>query len=1072
MASEFTLSVNILRDANRTISYIKTPNGERAANQILNDFKKGTRSFTLIGSYGTGKSSFLVALEQTLSGYYPHFNLNAFKNQTVECINMVGEYASLADSLADLLDVSSGKKRSTNYILEALYNRFHDLNNPDAVVLLAIDEFGKFLEYAAKNNPESELYFIQKLAEFANDPQRNFLLLTTVHQNIDSYAYELTKSQRQEWSKIKGRFREIPFNEPVEQHLFLASEFIKDSAKSSNPNIESACELAINSKVVSFNAELLKEISVNLYPMDLIAASAIAQGLQFYGQNERSLFSFLESTDQAGLSRYDSTNNPFYNLACVYDYLIYNFYSHLTTTQNKDFLLWASIAHALEEVEGRFEKGVNDYFKLVKTIGLLQLFSHKGANLGRVFLIEYANNCLGISEPGKLISDLEGFKIIALRTVLNRFVLVGGMELDINIALEEAGAYVDEVRDVTTLLKKQIQFDSVLAKEHSYKTGTPRHFSYEISEQPIDLNPQGETDGFINLIFNEFLSEKDVQKTSESCDNAILFGFYRNSLKVKTQLFDIEKTRKVIAENKDDKVASKELETILLHQENLLKHFILKRFYGADSDVVWYFQGNQIEFSNKRSFNKFLSEICNLVYSKSPAYKSELVNRHKLSSAVSSAKKSFFLSLTENWDKPDLGYDKDRFPPDKTIYETLLKANGIQLLSDKLQDGLEINPNSSFYDVWKASEDFLYGTKNGKRPIGEFLALLRNKPFKLKEGLIEFWVGSFLFIKRNDFSLFASGSFVPNLTMDILDSLVWNAKDFEIKAFNLEGPRFEIFNNYRILLNQQPTDKESIESFIETVRPFLVFYRNLPEYSKKTTRLQKQTIEFRKTIAAAKDPEKLFFEEFPVALGFSISRLTESAEALLDYSNTLQTSIKELRTSYTSLLDRFEEFIQNEIIGESIAFPQWKETLKTRYKKLKPHLVLQNQKVFLQRIDAPLETRDDYLESLSIAIMGKASKGFSDQDELSFYEKFRDLVFELDNLQTMSKANINPDTEMLLGVQINSFVGGLKKGLVRMPKNKQPEADKIEIEIRKLLSTDKSVNIAAIANILKDQITE
>jgi hypothetical protein len=1072
MAAEFTLSVNILRDVNRRISYIKTPNGERAANQILNDFKKGTRSFTLIGSYGTGKSSFLVALEQTLNGYFPHFNLNAFQNQQVECINLVGEYVSLADSLADLLEIPENRRNSTSFILEALYNRFHDLNNPDAVVLLAIDEFGKFLEYAAKNNPESELYFIQKLAEFANDPKRNFLLVTTVHQNIDSYAYGLTKSQRQEWSKIKGRFREIPFNEPVEQLLFLASEFLKGSAKSDSNKIASARELVINSKAVSINPEASHEISINLYPMDLIAASAVSQGLQYYGQNDRSLFSFLESTDQAGLSRYDSANNPFYNLACVYDYLIYNFYSHLTSTQNKDFLQWASIAHALEEVEGRFEKGVNDYLKLAKTIGLLQLFSHKGAKIDRAFLVGYAQICLGISEAETKLSALETYKIIAFRNVLNRFVLVGGMDLDINQALEEAGAQVDEVRDVTTLLKKQIQFDSVLAKEHSYKTGSPRHFSYEISENPINLKPQGEIDGYINLIFNEFISAKDVEVALANCDNAILFGFYRESLKVKTQLFDIEKTRKVIAENKEDKVAIKELETILLHQENLLKHFILKRFYGSDSDVVWFFQGSQIEFSNKRSFNKFLSEICNRVYSKAPAYRSELVNRHKLSAAVSTAKKAYFKALTENWDKLDLGFDKDRFPPEKTIYETLLKANGIHLLSDKLQDGLAINPDSSFNEVWKASEDFLYGTKNGKRPISEFLTLLRNKPFKLKEGLIEFWVGSFLFLKRNDFSLFASGSFIPNLTMDVLDSLVWNAKEFEIKAFNLEGPRFEIFNNYRILLNQQPTDKESIETFIETVKPFLVFYRSLPVYSQKTNRLTKQTIQFRQTIAAAKDPEKLFFEEFPLALGFSITRLVESPEALLEYSNALQSSIKELRTAYSSLLDRFEEFIQNEIVGEKISFLQWKDAMKGRYKKLKPHLVLHHQKVFLQRIEAPIETRDDYLESLSIAILGKASKGFSDQDELSFYEKFRDMVFELDNLQTMSKVNINPDTEMLLGIQVNSFVGGLKKGLVRMPKNKQPEVDRIENEIRKLLSTDKSVNIAAIASILKDQITE
>ncbi len=54
----------------------------------------------------------------------------------------------------------------------------------------------------------------------------NIVLFTTVHQNFDAYALALSQSQKQEWTKVKGRFREITFNEPVEQLLFLASEHL------------------------------------------------------------------------------------------------------------------------------------------------------------------------------------------------------------------------------------------------------------------------------------------------------------------------------------------------------------------------------------------------------------------------------------------------------------------------------------------------------------------------------------------------------------------------------------------------------------------------------------------------------------------------------------------------------------------------------------------------------------------------------------------------------------------------------------------------------------------------------
>lgn len=41
----------------------------------------------------------------------------------------------------------------------------------------------------------------------------------------------LTEVQRQEWNKVKGRFQEIVFNEPVEQLLYLAARRIKQAPR-------------------------------------------------------------------------------------------------------------------------------------------------------------------------------------------------------------------------------------------------------------------------------------------------------------------------------------------------------------------------------------------------------------------------------------------------------------------------------------------------------------------------------------------------------------------------------------------------------------------------------------------------------------------------------------------------------------------------------------------------------------------------------------------------------------------------------------------------------------------------
>ncbi|RZL98300.1 MAG: hypothetical protein EOO88_60785, partial [Pedobacter sp.] len=223
MRTNYNPSVNIVRDAQRKVNYITTDNARRSAFQIVNDIKKGLRSFLLIGSYGTGKSSFLWAFQQSLMRQADHFSLNYSKKGSVRVINFVGSFVSLKTALQEHFHCEGVTEKE---LFSEIYNSYRDIQAEQPLLLICVDEFGKYLEYACKHDPEEELYFIQQLLEFINDPERNIVLLSTVHQNIDAYGFSLSNSQKQEWTKIKGRFRELTFNEPVEQLLFLAASHL------------------------------------------------------------------------------------------------------------------------------------------------------------------------------------------------------------------------------------------------------------------------------------------------------------------------------------------------------------------------------------------------------------------------------------------------------------------------------------------------------------------------------------------------------------------------------------------------------------------------------------------------------------------------------------------------------------------------------------------------------------------------------------------------------------------------------------------------------------------------------
>ncbi|MBK8193487.1 MAG: hypothetical protein IPK76_09845 [Lewinellaceae bacterium] len=110
--------------------------------------------FTIIGSYGTGKSSFLWALSNVLRNKKHFFDAGGLEKMKVEVLPLVGEFHSVTEFFGQkLLD----RKASTEEIFAEIYHRYHQLGKKNGLLVLMIDEFGKFLEYAAKNTPGREL---------------------------------------------------------------------------------------------------------------------------------------------------------------------------------------------------------------------------------------------------------------------------------------------------------------------------------------------------------------------------------------------------------------------------------------------------------------------------------------------------------------------------------------------------------------------------------------------------------------------------------------------------------------------------------------------------------------------------------------------------------------------------------------------------------------------------------------------------------------------------------------------------------------------------------------------------
>ena len=474
-----------------------------------------------------------------------------------EFLNIVGDYAPLNVLISERLNSDSKN------VFTALNTLCQKLKKENKFLLIVIDEFGKILEHAANNNPEQELYFLQKLAEFVNVPTRRVILLTTLHQNFSTYANRLSETQKNEWSKVKGRFKEIVFVEPVEQLLFLASKQLGESREKRSSvdkkRVSSLLKLAHEYRIIS--QDIKSSTIERLFPLDAISSACLTLGIQRYGQNERTLFSFLASQDETSINSFQDKDGLTFNVSKVYDYLSYSFYSILSEA-NADSMEWRSMRVAIERVEsGVIDSSLIDgCLKLVKTIGILNLF-FKQIKIDDNLLTNYAKNALGIDDIAPYIKKLLSQKIIRFANYKSQYILFEGTDIDIEDELFKASTIVPQPIMSVAEISPFVNQKATLAAASYYRTGTPRYFEYRVANEPAEIQPIGDIDGYINLIFPLSDIKQAVFDLSSSIESANIYVYFNNADEIVSHLYEIKKLQylldNVILE---DRIAKREVE--------------------------------------------------------------------------------------------------------------------------------------------------------------------------------------------------------------------------------------------------------------------------------------------------------------------------------------------------------------------------------------------------------------------------------------------------------------------------------------------------------------------------------
>jgi nucleoside-triphosphatase THEP1 len=1012
------ISTNIIRDEKKTLDYVVTPNTKEIFDRIFIKNSGTNKSFNLIGNYGTGKSTFLWALEKNLKNEKIFFsNLNSIEEskRNFKFIKVVGDNASLTKVLAKQL------KLKGNVDGEKIINKLEKLRlkaakNQEGLIIV-IDEFGKFLEYASKRKSIDELYLIQQISEWANDASKDSYFIITLHQNFSSYGTNLSNKDKLEWEKVKGRFIDLLFNEPVEQLIYFASKKLEDFSIPANAesNFKQLIDLVEESKLVSHNRLDNNKLNKSLFPLDWLSANVLVNALQRYGQNERSLFSFL--SDETDYSIKNIEKN-FYTVSNVFNYLINTLATEINSYDNPHRAQWLTTFRALERAELIFNEDYNIASEVIKTIGLVNIFSKAGGFFDKTFISKYFQLTRSL-DVEYILDKLKSSGIIRFYKHSNKINFLEGTDIDLEQELIDAAKEINPNFSISTEIKNLVDLPVLLVKRYSFETGTRRFFEYRILNDFSQLNEaSGVLDGYINLVFDNTKNSKIKKESKNYVSN--IFVIYKNSAQVRNEVFTILKYNLLLEKHQDDKNAIKLLNAERDFHVQKLENLVINQLF--DSDVnVWINDGKTQLIDSKHKLYEWLTSICYKIYSKTPEFTNELFNKEFLSGPINAARKSLIRSVLENEHLENLGFPDKKFPPQKSIYISLLKETGIhQKNKDLGYFELSKPPSSSnLYTLWVESEKFLESSLSNKRNLLEFYELLENKPFKLKRGFINFWIPIFLIAKREDYALFHSdGGFIPFITEDTIDLLHKKPKAFLVKSYDISGLKVNLLESYKELVQLNNSQNAGTQStFLSIFGNFLRFQRSLNNYTLKTEKLSAKAIKLREAIIKSKDPEDALFSLFPTALGYHTIAIKEDEEVLQSFTKHIQDAIREIRNAYDELLNRVEKAICESFYCSSTDFQIYKGEIRSKIEDINPSVLGKTQNIFYKRLISPLDDRVSWIKSVADVALGKGLENLLDEEEPLLFNSIKELSLGLIKAAEIRNFNQNSKQGKLFSIR-------------------------------------------------------
>ena len=412
----------------------------------------------------------------------------------------------------------------------------------------------------------------------------------------------------------------------------------------------------------------------------------------------------------------------------------------------------------------------------------------------------------------------------------------------------------------------------------------------------------------------------------------------------------------------------------------------------------------------------------------------------------------------------------DKKPPEMSMYLSVLRNTGLHRRDhDSWRIGEpdeETDKNCKVLPAIKLIQQIVREKPDSRVNVSVLFDELRRPPYGLRDGVIPILLAVFAIAHEQEVSFFKDGTFLRELTGEMMLLLTKAPEKFEIQYCKVEGIRAELFDKLLAVLDIKQSAARKTE-LLDVVKPLCVFIAQLPQYVLNTKKLTPMALAVRDTILSAREPASLLFVDLPKSCGFERFTTESAASKTVPlFVRQLKAAIDELRAAFPELQDRLRKQLR-----AAFDLPGSYQQFRTALAGRAQHVVLsvtepKLKALCLRLLDDNL-AEADWLESLGSYLALKPPSKWHDAEEDLFTEELLDLATRFHRVESIVFVHGKPPKDGVgIRLAITQANGTEHEQVIHVVADEEKQLRELQGEFEQLLAKDRRLGLAAASRAL------